>query len=222
MIVNRARLATMFGTPAGDMPVVKEDLPSWVVIVGLAGAAYYPEERVQVQEKDLRKLAQEFALEVLTGVPGLTNAEVVETMASCSAEPYWKLNAKGGCQDIFFLTTLDQAPQFVATVRAVAEAAQYPSEEIGIYIQPQHHGVSQHVEFNLSYDPRDPRAVARVKQVYVKASAELVAQGAYFSRPYGAWADLVYSRDATSTRVLRTVKQIVDPNNVLNPGKLCF
>jgi FAD/FMN-containing dehydrogenase len=33
---------------------------------------------------------------------------------------------------------------------------------------------------------------------------------------------MVYSRDATATRVLRTVKGILDPKNVLNPGKLCF
>ena len=107
-------------------------------------------------------------------------------------------------------------------VQAVAEAARYPTAEIGIYIQPQHHGVSQHVEFSLPFDPKNAKDVERAKQVYIKASQELIAQGAYFSRPYGEWADLVYSRDATATRVLRTVKQIVDPKNVLNPGKLCF
>ena len=57
------------------------------------------------------------------------------------------------------------------------------------------------------YDPADAKEVAKVKEVYTKASEALIAQGAYFSRPYGAWADMVYSRDATATRVLRTVKR---------------
>ena len=55
-----------------------------------------------------------------------------------------------------------------------------------------------------------------------KASEELIRQGAFFSRPYGIWADMVYSRDAQTTIVLKKVKEYFDPNNVLNPGKLCF
>jgi hypothetical protein len=219
MILNRARLGAIVGQPAGD---VAQEWPAWVVVIGLAGAGYYPQERVEVQEKDLRRLAQEFGLEVKDGLPGIPNAEFVATMGGCSSEPYWKLAAKGGSEDIFFLTTLDKAPKFVETVRAVADGAQYPTQDVGVYIQPQHHSVSWHVEFSLAYDPRDSKRVAKVKEIYLQASAELVAQGAYFSRPYGAWADLVYSRDATAVRVLRTVKQIVDPKNVLNPGKLCF
>lgn len=71
-------------------------------------------------------------------------------------------------------------------------------------------------------EARNCEEAAKVKEVYAKASEALIVQGAYFSRPYGAWADMVYSRDATATRVLRTVKHIVDPKNVMNPGKLCF
>jgi FAD/FMN-containing dehydrogenase len=100
----------------------------------------------------------------------------------------------------------------------VAERFKVPASEIGVYIQPQHHGVSQHLEFSLPYEPDNAKGV----EFYAKASEELMAQGAYFSRPYGMWADMVYNRDATAKSVLRTVKQIVDPKNVLNPGKLCF
>ena len=222
MVLNRAQMATMLGPQAGDVLVLKQDLPAWVVMVGLAGAAYYPQERVEVQEKELQRMSQEFGVKLLSALPGVSNAQVGNTVAGCSAEPYWKLKVKGGCQDIFFLTTLDKTPGFIKTVYSVAETAGYPIADIGIYIQPQHHGVTQHVEFSLPYDPANPKEVARVKEVYAQASEALIAQGAYFSRPYGPWAELVYSRDATATRVLRTVKQIVDPKNVLNPGKLCF
>ena len=95
-------------------------------------------------------------------------------------------------------------------------------DRIGVYIQPQHQGVSQHVEFTIPYDAADRKEADAAKRFFLAASEELIAQGAYFSRPYGPWADLVYSRDATATRVLRTVKQIVDPNDVMNPGKLCY
>jgi len=214
MVLNGTQLANLIAKQNGDAGVCRQDLPSWVVVIGVAGAALFPEERVEVQEKDLKRLVQSFGLELRLGLPGVPNAAVVNLIEGCSGEPCSKSTPLGGCQNIFFLTTLDKTPRFVATIFAVAERLKYPASEIGVYIQPQHQGVSQHVEFSLPYDPSDAKEVAKIKELYT--------QGAYFSRPYGLWADLVYSRDATARSVLRTVKQIVDPKNVLNPGKLCF
>lgn len=222
MCVNAAQLATMTGDSPETIEKLKSCLPAWTVVIGLAGAGYFPEERVQVQEHDLQHLAQHCGLNVLGGLPGIGSAELARAFSNCSGETYFKLKLKGGCQDIFFLTTLDKAPQFVATVFSIAERHRYPSSDIGVYVQPQHQGVSQQIEFNLPYNPADSREVEMVKAIYDEASEALISQGAYFSRPYGAWAEMVYSRDATATRILRIVKGIVDPNNVLNPGKLCF
>ncbi|RPJ13983.1 MAG: FAD-binding oxidoreductase, partial [Deltaproteobacteria bacterium] len=35
-------------------------------------------------------------------------------------------------------------------------------------------------------------------------------------------ANMVYNRDTQGTIALRKIKQIFDPKNVMNPGKLCF
>jgi FAD/FMN-containing dehydrogenase len=64
--------------------------------------------------------------------------------------------------------------------------------------------------------------VAKVKELFTTASEELIRQGACFSRPYGLWANMVYNRDAQSTILLKEIKDIFDPNHILNPGKLCF
>jgi hypothetical protein len=222
MVLNSAQMSRALGAEDGELKGLREKLPLWFVLVNLAGAGFYPEERVEVQEKELKALAQSFGVELLNGLAGVPNAGIKTLLEGCSGEPHWKLRRKGGCEEIFFLTTLDKAPQFIATVSSIAEKCKYPASEIGIYLQPQHHGVSQHLEFDFPYDPMEEKDVANVKELYTKASEALVAQGAYFSRPYGLWADLVYNRDATARSVLRTVKQIVDPQKVLNPGKLCF
>jgi FAD/FMN-containing dehydrogenase len=222
LVLNGTQLALIFGGGNGDFEALKKSLPQWIVIINLAGAALYPEERVAIQEKELKSLAQGFGCSLLSGLPGISASGIKTLFEDCSGEPYWKLRRRGGCQEIFFLTTMDKAPQFIATVNSVAEKCKYPTQETGIYIQPQHHGVSQHIEFNFPFDPANKKEAARMKELFEKASEALIAQGAYFSRPYGLWADLVYSRDATARRVLGTVKQIVDPQKVLNPGKLCF
>jgi FAD/FMN-containing dehydrogenase len=217
LVVNAAQLATMLGARER-----KTQLPPWTVIIGLAGAALFAEERVEVQELDLGRIVQQCGLTLSNGLPNVTSAEIASAVESCSAEPYFKFKPKGGCEEVFFLTTLDKIPAYVTNVFTIANRLRYPAEDVGVYIQPQHHGVSQHVEFNFPYDPADREATALVKQLYDEVSSALVSAGAYFSRPYGSWARLVYSRDVNATQVLRTVKRIVDPRNVLNPGKLCF
>ena len=221
-LLNNSQLASILGKGVDDIRTLRETLPQWVLIIGVAGRALFPEEKAAVQEKDIADLAQYFGLMLLSAIPGATNREVLETLISPSGEPYWKLKYKGGCQDIFFLTTLDKTPQFIKTMCSVAETLKYPISEIGIYIQPQHQGVEHHCEFSLPFDPRDQKEATRVRELYCKASEELIGRGAYFSRPYGMWANMVYNRDAQGTIALRKIKQIFDPKNVMNPGKLCF
>ena len=219
LLVNDSLLAGLLGAGA---PTEAGLLPPWTLIVGVGGRARLPEEKVDVQEKDIRDVAGQFSLELVSAVPGVMTSQVRAALDGCCGEPHWKLAYKGGCRDIFFLTTLDKTPGFVETMLATAEEANYPSSDVGVYIQPQHQGVAYHCEFTLPFVPGDAGDVARAAAVYERASERLIAQGAYFSRPYGAWADLVYDRDPQSTTLLRNVKGVFDPNNVLNPGRLCF
>lgn len=222
LLLNNSQLANILGKGIDHIITLRGALPHWVLIMGVAGRTLFPQEKAAVQEKDISDLAQYFGLKLLSAIPGATNREVLDTLINPSDEPYWKLKYKGGCQDIFFLTTLDKTPQFIKTMYSVAESFKYPVSEIGIYIQPQHQGVEHHCEFSLPFDPEDWKEVTRVKELYCKASEELIGQGAYFSRPYGMWANMVYNRDAQGTIALRKIKQIFDPKNVMNPGKLCF
>ena len=195
---------------SAELSLGKPDLPPWSVLIGAAGSALYPEEKLGQQEKELHALAHEFGLQLDTASP-----EVAALLTACSVQTPSQ-------HDIFFLSTLDRVPEFAGTVLGMASQLGYSPDRIGIYVQPQHQGVSQHVEFTIPYDAPDKRDTALAENLFTAASESLTAKGAYFSRPYGPWADLVYSRDATATRILRDVKQIVDPNHILNPGKLCF
>jgi glycolate oxidase len=50
----------------------------------------------------------------------------------------------------------------------------------------------------------------------------LMAQGAFFSRPYGENAGIIMNRDAAHKAVLTKLKNLFDPNKVMNPGKIGF
>jgi FAD/FMN-containing dehydrogenase len=159
---------------------------------------------------------------MVPAVEGCRGGELLELLLKPSAEPYWKLRPKGGVQEIFFLTTLDRTPGYVTTVYSVADEWQYPAPDVGIYLQPVQQGVGCHCEFILPFDRNDQAEMRRTQALFRDASRELFSQGAFFSRPYGTWAEMVYNADASTMLATRKVKGIFDPNNVMNRGKLCF
>jgi len=221
-VLNSANLAAILSRDADAVQALKNKLPPWVIIMGIAGRDLFPEEKVDFQEKDTRDIVQQLGLELLPAVSGIGPGQIMSTILNPSPIPCWKLAYKGACQDIFFMTTLDKIPEFVNTLFAVANALRYPVSDIGLYLQPQHQGTACHCEFNLPYNSGNKIEIDRVRQLLETCSEALIKQGAYFSRPYGIWADMVYNRDARNREMIRTIKGIFDPNNILNPGKLCF
>jgi FAD/FMN-containing dehydrogenase len=221
-VLNRSNLAAILASESGGIKDLTEKLPPWVLIVGVAGRSILPEERVAFQEKDITDIAQQNGLQLLRAIPGANSGETLEVLFNPSGETGWKHRSKGDCQDIFFLTTLDRTPQFIATMQSVADSYGYPASQIGIYIQPVHQGTCCHCEFNLPFDRTDAAEESRIQQLLLSASQAMMTQGGYFSRPYGIWADMAFNRDAQTTAVLKKVKKIFDPNSVMNPGKLCF
>ncbi|MFC1927788.1 FAD-binding oxidoreductase [Chloroflexota bacterium] len=222
LVLNSANLAAILSMDGDEVQALKDKLPPWAIIMGIAGRDLFPEEKVDFQEKDARDIVQQLGLELLAEVSGIGGDQIMPALLNPSPEPCWKLACKGACQDIFFMTTLDKVPEFVSTVFATANALQYEVSDIGIYLQPQHQGTSCHCEFNLPYDPGNKIETDRVRELLETCSEALIKQGAYVSRPYGVWADMVYNHDARNREMIRTVKKIFDPNNILNPGKLCF
>ena len=222
LIMNNWNLAMILGKEASQIESLAEQLPQWMLLVGIAGRERLPEERVAFQEKDLSEMAQQHGLQFVPSVPGAGGDEVLEAILTPSREHYWKLGYRGGCQDIFFLSTLEKAPKFVKAIYTLAEGQGYPASMIGMYIQPVHQGASCHIEFSLPFSWNNPREVNRIKELYSKASEELLRQGAYYSRPYGMCSNLVFNRDTQCSMVLKKIKGIFDPRNVMNPGKLCF
>jgi len=222
LILNHWELAMLLGKDSNEIATLGAKLPRWSLLVGIAGRERLPEEKVEYQQKDISEMAQRYGLQLLPAVPGASGVDVLQAILNPSSEPYWKQVYKGNCQDIFFLNTLENSPDFVKAMYKVAEDQGYPTSEIGVYIQPVHQGASCHIEFSLPFNRTNTSEAARMQELYSAGSEEMLKRGAYYSRPYGIWAPMAFNRDAQTTFVLKKIKGIFDPNNIMNPGKLCF
>jgi FAD/FMN-containing dehydrogenase len=221
-LVNNHCLATLLSSDPSEIQTIRDELPSWTVVIGLTGGTYYPHEQVAAQESDIRDLCQQFGLDMRPEVKGCMGHELLKRLLEPSAEPHWRRRYKGHSQDLFFLSTLDKAPAFIETMKSLADEHRYPLSDMGVYLQPAHQGVCCHCEFQLPVDSGNPGQAARAGKLFGTASDRLLRQGAFFSRPYGQWAEMVFNADAEAKSALGHVKRIFDPNGVMNPGKLCY
>lgn len=221
-IVNGLNLACLLGRDASEIIELRDMFPPWVLFVSFEGYGELPEDKVEYQEADFKDMAQSCSLTPVTAIPGANAEEVSMHLSRPSAEPFWKLRAKGGYQDIFFLTTLDKTPGFVRKISDLAQAKRLPLEDMGIYMQLAVQGTSCHCEFNMYYDPSRPDRVDSVRWLVKEGAREMARLGGFFSRPYGPWAEIAYNRVADTAALEKKIKEIFDPAGILNPGKLCF
>jgi FAD/FMN-containing dehydrogenase len=124
--------------------------------------------------------------------------------------------------DLSFKTPLKRVPEFQRIVQEITNKYNYPMQNIGVYILPLERGRAVHCEFDFHCDLGNRDETQQVKNLWLEVSRRLIDEGAFFDRPYGAWADMMYSRAGTYTHKLKQLKKELDPNNILNPGHLCF
>jgi hypothetical protein len=221
-ILNDLNLACLLAGTTQEINELKPNLAPWALIVSFEGYGELPEEKVKYQEADFMDLSRSCQLEPLDTISGINTEALSVLLSSPSDEPYWKLRYKGGCYDIFFLTTFDKAPEFVSATSALVRSQHSPTEDIGVYIQPIVQGTSCHIEFNLYTDPSKQDELSSTKWLVCEGSRDLAKKGGFFSRPYGTWVDFAYGGASETVIMQRKVKKIFDPNGILNPAKLCL
>ena len=223
-ILNQFNLACILAKawPA-DFKILRKKLSPVTLILCLSGGRILPKEKIEYQEADLMEIAQTFNLKPETSIPGVGGRKGVTLLnllrSPWKKEPYWKERFKGRCCDIFFYSTVDRIPHFTRLVNKVASRKGYDPTEIGCYLQPLEGGRACYLEFNFPWNEEDRE---QVNDLYITLSTSLASNGAFFARPYGYWSELVYNRNSELTTTLRNLKNILDPNHIMNPGRLCF
>jgi FAD/FMN-containing dehydrogenase len=210
-----------------DFAVLRKNLAPWTVVYVLGGGKRFPEEKIAYEEEALRETAAECGIPNLPtsvhGMPGIEK-QIPDMLRTAWPEnrTFWKFGFKGACEDLFFRTTMNKAQMFYQVINEVAGKHGYSPQEIGFYMQPMVYGGNCHFEANFYYNPASEDEVRLLSLLYREAAEAVINKGGFFSRPYGPVADMVYRRTSNYTAMLKKLKNVMDPNGVLSPGRLCF
>ncbi|MGP3667138.1 MAG: FAD-binding oxidoreductase [Candidatus Bathyarchaeota archaeon] len=222
-ILNRMNMAALLCKSQANIEKLRKKLPEWILIICLSGRGRLAKDEIEYLEGDVSDIAYKTGVKLVSEVGGILDKEFLVVLEVGCEDPYWKLRFKGGGQEIFFLTTLNKTPDFFKAFVEVAKEERYPEEDIGVYIQPLVQGCYCHCEFDLYYGLTNQAEISKVYYLYMRGGEVLLKKGGFFSRPYGPFAKLVYKYCPSETvEALRKVKRIFDPENLMNPGKLCF
>jgi FAD/FMN-containing dehydrogenase len=221
-MLNGLNLAAVTGRDPQEIATLGNSLPAWVMFVGFEGCGLLPEQKVQYLSDDLGELAASYGLQPQTEISSIKAEELYPLLMQPSPDPYWKLKYRGGFDDVFFLSTQGKTPELSALISQLAGQLGFSPKNIGAYIQPVAQGTSCHCEFNLYFDPADGAESDLARRLETAAVDRLEGAGAFFSRPYPGWVDVAYRRSPDTAAMQKKVKDIFDPNWILNPGKLCF
>ena len=209
--------------PSARFAQIQKSLPAWTLIIGLSGLPYFPEERIAYEEEELRKLCSELNVTVVQELPGFPAMQ--EIFLTESLRPWCilrKFNFKGSVHDLSFKVPLHRFPAIETIVSDAARNHGYPPQDLGGYFVVMERGRGIHCEFDLHADPHSADEKKKIRTLWLAASASLMDCGALFDRPYGDWAGMVYARAPEYALKLKQIKHEMDPQGILNPGKLCF
>jgi len=215
-ILNNLNLASLVKLESIDINNLSNSLAKWNLIYVLSGRGKFANDKISYQEDDIKELIKDIKKDNLNNKSPLNEGDILSVLYGTTEFP-WRSRIKGAFQDIFFITNFKRIPEFVSLVENMVQ------ENHGVYIQPLNQGTSYCCEFDLFYNPKDESSIPNIKQKFMEISSKLITSGAFFNRPYGIWAKEVFSNHSEETiTALKKVKKIFDPNNILNPGVLCF
>ncbi|MFC1591704.1 FAD-binding oxidoreductase [Thermodesulfobacteriota bacterium] len=208
-------------TPAAtaEFDALREKLPPWLLVLCSNGGPRLPEEKIAYEEQALNEIL------AISNLTLYEDRDLEELFLAEMLRPWGilkKFNFRGSVHDVAFKTTLHRVPEFQRIVMEVINTYNYPLQNIGVYVLPLERGRAMHCEADFHCDPHNSAEAEQVRAMWTEVSERFIDEGAFFDRPYGAWSDMVYSRAGTYTQKLKELKREMDPNNILNPGHLCF
>jgi FAD/FMN-containing dehydrogenase len=213
LILNRKGLAQTMGVD----DAVTAGMPRWTLIVGVCGFNFFPERYMNNQLLDMEDIAKAYGLSVQSELEGISNDSVNSALRDSSPKgAYWRQRGGKDVLDLFFLSTMDKLAVYSDMAEAAAAKCGLDGKDLCVYAQPSQMGRNCHIEFII---PADLETADKLESVLADM---LLDNKAFFSRPYGSLAKVVYDRFADQSALMPALKRFFDEKHIMNPGKLVY
>ncbi len=220
-IVDRVQLALLMSNDKSEFEQCLNVLPPWILFITLSGGYHQAERKLAWQTKALAECAQTHGVALHESVGDLS-ATALESTLRQSDESSFRDRAYGAHKELFFLQSFSGLDNVVNAMQSFVRNSAFADQVIGTYIQPMAQGTYCHVEFTLPYSQDGEHSEAQLNDFWAEAVNVCAQNGAFFSRPYGAWKDIAFTEKQGLDEMLTGAKKVFDPNGVMNPNQLPY
>jgi len=226
-LVDREALANLVATNAREREQAMRDAAAWNLVYSVSGIEHFPEERAAYLARRARRDVEASGGR-LRPSPVVSETQLLELLVDPAAwrrragDAHWRDGAGGAHGSVYFQTTMDRAGELIARFDALASEGGIDADRVSRYLQPQIGGRCCHVELIVAADVKDTGDIAAVQRFCAQAAGPLIAAGAFFSRPHGAWAEPAMDAAHSSRWIFEEMKKIFDPDRILAPGRLAL
>ena len=219
-ILNRTAAALLMSNGnTQNFDYIRNSLPECICLQNIAGFERLPQERLAYHKLDIERIAQQNSLRLEPRIGALLATELFDKAAHPCRENDWRDTLRGACLSIFFQSTLNRMPALLKVFMETVAGFGIPQWDIGVYIQSMVQNHVCHMELMIPFEPGSAEQVERLRQFERQATVCLLEAGAFFSRPYGSGAELVWAKNPGNTRLVKIIKGIFDPKQILQRGK---
>jgi len=195
--VNRTYFAELLGED------VAKHLPAWTVIMVIRG---FEKEELSYKRKDFAALAKQLGGEIATGQSRTAEKKILSEISSPTGD---FLHQDGALERVPFVT--------IATAQQIKDCSGLFAKNSGAILMPLQAGACFYYQPDLRYAAKD---LQKARREYVSICSTLLKAGVMFPRPSALIAKQVAAFYKDNFKLLRSIKKAVDPNNIMNPGKL--
>lgn len=219
-IVDNVQLALLLMDDPGEFAGLAARLPQWTLFISVCAGRQAAAQKMAWQSDDVAALAAQHGVRLHDRLEHRPAADLVRRLRQPQATSF-RDAPLGAHRELFFIQQLDRVEGFVEQVRQTLRSNGMDPAALGVYVQPMSQGVNCHIEFDLMVRPSDLQATP-LQDLWQAVALRCAEAGAFFSRPYGRWRDIAFQRDTGHLSMMTMAKSILDPNGVMNPGRLPY
>lgn len=205
----------------------KDEIRDYILIFAVNGYEILPDEKISYQLADLQEIIKKFNLKTQESISNISQNDIEPYIDGKIVDPHPKFMNNMISIDLFYNTTLDRVEKHVQEAHNIIRQHKFPSDRFYLYIQPVIQARAVNVEFSFLADITKSDNIQFDQEnveIIIKKLASVVSQnGGFFSRSYKLINDLAFNdKNKAVQNSLEKLKEIFDPNHILNRGQLIF